>query len=461
MDPHNKIGAGGAKGLDFAHSMSSRLNYRSKFSVDTMQKKCIDMQAYPISTTEGDGPIEVNIVPSGDGSFLDLSSLVCDVEVKFTRRDGKTACGDDEDFSFVNNLSDSLFKSIEPFIDKASFDSQTTDYYGYKNTIEKMLTASRESRQGPMLLNYWYEDTPGKHDEVEKTEGNDGYKKRAAFSEKSQTLHLSFKINLDITRGDKYLPPDRTLGLRFNRQSAAFLVLGGKTANDKKYGEDNYAVPISSLVVNYSRVVLVDGGSNAVLGPSQIVKIVCPKTVLRPWSVSKAATNFREHIHTNGCIPTQIIVAQVNTEAFNGHRKRNPYNFEHLNISEASIVLNGRRIPFSPTVFSWTSEKEGWQQGYRRLMESVGIQDSFRANMISPEVYRNGGFFIVFDLTPDKCNGAHLHKMEVGPIELNIKWGTPLAEPASVLVECTYQQEITLLPKNNPHSSEVFQTITF
>ena len=45
----------------------------------------------------------------------------------------------------------------------------------------------------------------------------------------------------------------------------------------------------------------------------------------------------------SGHLPTRVVVGLVNNRAFNGHLENNPFNFEHYNLSDISVYLDGQQ----------------------------------------------------------------------------------------------------------------------
>ena len=45
----------------------------------------------------------------------------------------------------------------------------------------------------------------------------------------------------------------------------------------------------------------------------------------------------------SGQLPTRIVVELVHNRAFNGHREQNPFNFQHFNLQEIALYLDGQQ----------------------------------------------------------------------------------------------------------------------
>jgi hypothetical protein len=79
---------------------------------------------------------------------------------------------------------------------------------------------------------------------------------------------------------------------------------------------------------------------------------------------------------------------------------------------------------------------------YRAMFDGVGIYSDNTGNNISPELFKGGNAFYVFDLTPDCCNGEHEHPSNIGVIDINISFKEALSKPMEVIVYSSYNNKI-------------------
>ena len=45
----------------------------------------------------------------------------------------------------------------------------------------------------------------------------------------------------------------------------------------------------------------------------------------------------------SGQLPTRIVISLVDNRAYNGDRQRNPFNFQHFNLNEIAVYLDGQQ----------------------------------------------------------------------------------------------------------------------
>ena len=71
-------------------------------------------------------------------------------------------------------------------------------------------------------------------------------------------------------------------------------------------------------------------------------KIQCKDITIPPGNRS-----ITEDRLFNGKIPNRVIIVFVDNDAFHGSYSTNPYNFQHMNVSEIGLSINGQPPPYS------------------------------------------------------------------------------------------------------------------
>ena len=49
-----------------------------------------------------------------------------------------------------------------------------------------------------------------------------------------------------------------------------------------------------------------------------------------------------------GEIPKRIAICMTDNDSYNGNYKKNPFNFQHYNLTQIGISVNGEEVPFKP-----------------------------------------------------------------------------------------------------------------
>ena len=49
-----------------------------------------------------------------------------------------------------------------------------------------------------------------------------------------------------------------------------------------------------------------------------------------------------------GEIPNRIAVCMMDNDSYNGNYNKNPFNFQHYNLTQIGISVSGEEVPFNP-----------------------------------------------------------------------------------------------------------------
>ena len=125
-------------------------------------------------------------------------------------------------------------------------------------------------------------------------------------------------------------------------------------------------------------------------------------------------------------VPKRLLFTIVNNANFIGTMDTNPYKFQHYEISDFSLFVNGKQYPNEGLSLGMDHEKTS-VMGYRTLFEGSGIHHSNAGHQIRHDMFVNGYFMLLFDLTPDQAaSEAHTSHPEQGNIRMELKFAKPL-----------------------------------
>ena len=149
------------------------------------------------------------------------------------------------------------------------------------------------------------------------------------------------------------------------------------------------------------------------------------RSLIKAYVVNKGTTDLSVYNLKRGSqLPEQVIIGVVPQESYNGGIDKDPFNFKHFDIREASLVVNGENEPVELYKLDLlTGDKVDM---IATFLDNTGVHaDDEREFGISLNDYYGGSFLIAWDRTPDNFNRYHRHRMDSGAIDINIKTGTP------------------------------------
>jgi hypothetical protein len=117
----------------------------------------------------------------------------------------------------------------------------------------------------------------------------------------------------------------------------------------------------------------------------------------------------------------------VQNTDFIGSLDSNPYKFQHYDISDFSLFVNGKHFANEGLSLGMDHEKTSGM-GYRTLFDASGLHHSKSGLHITHDMYIKGYFMLFFDLTPDRsASEVHTYHHKNGNIRIKLKY-KPLPE---------------------------------
>ena len=108
------------------------------------------------------------------------------------------------------------------------------------------------------------------------------------------------------------------------------------------------------------------------------------------------------------------------------------------------MYVNGRQIPSESLSMNMGHEKT-FVKGYTTLFEGSGIHHWNSGLQITHDMYINGFFMILYDLTPDlAASEGHASPPTSGDIKIYLKFGTALPEAITCLLYLEYDNSIRI-----------------
>jgi hypothetical protein len=136
-----------------------------------------------------------------------------------------------------------------------------------------------------------------------------------------------------------------------------------------------------------------------------------------------------------GPIPKRILFAMVKNADYLGSLTTNPYRFRHYDLSYFALNVNGKH----------GMDHEMSVMGYRTLFEGSGIHHSDRGLQITHDMYMNGYFMLLFDLTLDRAaSEEHASYPDNGNISVELKFSKALPDPITCIFYLKFDNSVRI-----------------
>ena len=148
----------------------------------------------------------------------------------------------------------------------------------------------------------------------------------------------------------------------------------------------NFKVAITEAILFVRRVKV---ASSIILGHAAGLKHSSAKYPIRRidckvLSIPRGFSSFNPDNIFLGQIPKRIVLGLVDTEAYNGSYRTNPFYFKHHNLTQVGVYVDGEQIPRKPLFLNF--DASGGQNviaGYQRLFSGIGRLSQDMGNQVN------------------------------------------------------------------------------
>jgi hypothetical protein len=323
------------------------------------------------TAVESGGPLEFAIPSSIDN--VDFSKSYLDLVVSIKKANGDalklgTGANDDrvppEFAAPTNYFLHTMFKNVELHVG-GKLISDTSNTYPYRSYLEAILHYGSDAKRSHLQEALYYKDTAGAMDALD---GNSGLEERFNFSKGSAKFQLKGRLHLDMMQQSKVLMDHTEIKLRLIRSDPTFCLMTNNI---------DCKVVIEDATLYVCKHKPYPTVWNSILKEAQNtnVKYGIKQTLVKTYQASQGDYQISKDDIFLGKRPDVLVWGMVDSAAFNGDYKKNPFNFEHCDMKSASVTLNGQPAAVQNYNFAMP---EQYLDGYHSLFEgsSIGFENS-------------------------------------------------------------------------------------
>jgi len=390
----------------------------------------------PVAPVQNSEVIEFIINPIRD-QYIDLSKTKVYIKGKVINSASSQDLAADEPYAPVNLLANSLFKQCNvTFNDKhVSSGAQTFAHTSY---LETLTSYNKGTKETSLQAAGYFEDSPGKFEEVNDFSQNDGAEKRRNLSKSSKSVEMIFKLHSPVFNVDKCIPGNVKINVKLTRSPPEFYMM-----RKAAYGTTAAPVVSANLVFNiqsiYLKVFKVKPVNNVFIAQQSILlktpaKYVLPYVDTKIFTISQGFSSISFDNIFLDLVPSRILLVMVDADAMNGSYLKNPYNFKHNNINHLVLVKDGVHHPPEGYQPDFTNGAR-YLECYQDFMQCLDFWGRNKNNGITPKMYLDGFTIFAWDLTPDKSAAtSNFNQPMSGTLRLEMKFKTNLTSNVNVFV---------------------------
>lgn len=374
------------------------------------------------------------------GEYFDLNKTEMELEFKITRADG-TNLQEADRVGVINYISNTLFETVNVSMNNTPV-SHSGSNYAQRAILEMLLNYGRDAVESWAQCGLFYKDTPGQMNNVNPNPPdvdnapapvNTGLRERARWSNGSRVVETRGRLHLDVFNQPKVLVNGVELILRFHRNKDEYVLLSS-TPNEAFKVQITKAVlwmkkltPSKSLVEKYNGIQ---------------INYPISRCVLREFQVAQGRASWQPPNFHSGTLPTKFVMGFVREQAKIGSYTLNPFNYEHVGVTELVIRIDGNQVDTKAISLDYDNDR--YLAGYHTLWRATNKKNHDEGSVISREDYKGGYTLYMVDLTPTCCDGQYRDPSKEGTIEIEFTFARPTAHVMTLQVYLEFDNNITI-----------------
>jgi hypothetical protein len=270
-----------------------------------------------------------------------------------------------------NNFLHSLFSQIEVAFNNQVVEN-TNAMYPYLAYINNTYCHGKEAKNTHLQREGYYPDEPPLFDStvLKKTETaspNPGFLSRRSELLKEGSIEMIGKPHLNILKCNTLLLNNLQINFHFTRTNEKFCLMADNL--------QQYTVLIKKAILRVRRVRM---APEIMLNHAMMLEKTNAKYPIRDVSVKAATIQVKTQGITindfsTGVIPRRLIFALVDSSAYSGSNKKNPFDFQHFDLQSIELKVGGNALPYA-SALEFNFNQGNYQLAYNSLFQ--GIHDT-------------------------------------------------------------------------------------
>jgi hypothetical protein len=399
------------------------------------------VDVHPIGFSPSDGNVPLLFEIKGCDDYIDVSQTYISFKVKFLKADGSDLAGT-EAIGPVNALLYAMMSQIDVTIANDLI-TTLTNLDNYKAIFQLLTNYSPDALNSMFQCALFYKDTAGNMDSIKFLPGtnnvdvpkfNYGLHARNKLMGASNEITLIGRLTADFFLQNRYLLDNTDLTIKISRCKNSFCYIGTGDYKMKILG--------STLHVRKVQINPEVRLAHAHCLEKSNAKYPLTRVDMKPISIPKNSRNFYRENLCSGALPSRIIFGLVDSEAFNGKDSKNPFNFQHFNLSSVQFQVESVDFPYKP--FETNYSANNYTEAYFSHFLGVNKSISDSGSIIDRNDFANGYALYAFDLSADLCNQSHFNLIKSGNLRMVLNFDTDTVVNIVCIVYFEYQNMIEI-----------------
>ena len=371
---------------------------RSLFAVSDYMHERIQCR----TALDGTTPVLEFTANADKSRYTDLNGSWFIVKAKYVKTQGGANIDQAPVVGPVQNPVNSIFRSVDMWLNnrKITPPELNMHYISFFNQFVSPTTY----QDSQLSLSLWYPDNyetmqhANQSDPQSVASPNKGLKKRATFFGDSREVVLIGKLFCAPHCITRWFPPNCKFDWRFEMENYKFFTMQSNTKPD-----DHFRFIITDAQIWLKRLNVspsVMAAHSSILQSKNMI-FPCRYMESRTTEVPQSSLSFKfDNIFQGSKMPTSIYVMFIDSDAKNGHLQKNPYLFDHCNLSEIRCYLGSQVLP--SVLYKLNPSGKQLDMALLDTYIALGCDSSlYGPKQLIRENLTNGVFIAGFDLSRD------------------------------------------------------------
>jgi hypothetical protein len=405
--------------------------------IQTVIKSSRNVGYKSVNTLDNESQLEF-YCPADSESFRDYANCYLRLLVKMVKPNNE-AFGDvdTEQPGCVNYLLNSLFSSVQVYLNEVNI-NDSTDNYPYRALIETLFNHSDENAKTHLTNAMFYLDTADSEGVLSAkvgTGGNAGFNQRSDMLKNSKVVELYGRLHVDLFNVPQLMLSSVSLRVKLNRSSPEFYMLSTKTAPTGKIKILDATLFVKQVELSPAKALDIE--RQLARHPSTFH---LNTNVVKDITIQKGVTSVNLDNAISGTVPKYIIVGLVKNSAKVGEYGTNPFEFIHKSLNYINVSVGGVQI--NEALRPDFNKIETVAMAYQTLFSGLGMQHD-HTHMLTKLMYFHGFTFFCFDLTPDGAGiQSHSSVSQSATIRIEFRFQKELEESLSCIIYAAYDSTV-------------------
>nr|CAD2173911.1 unnamed protein product [Meloidogyne enterolobii] len=279
-----------------------------------------------------------------------------------------------------------------------------------------------------------------------------GYEARKRLFSNSNTAQFIAKLDADIFNQPLYLINQCEIDIEILPNEAKFVLVAPPVLGIAQ--STRYYFEVLNCKLYVKKMDLMDGLALDIARKldTKPARYAIRKTMMKPLFISMGRYEFNANLFMDQ-IPRRITLGLVSNSDYVGHLGRSPFNFQHFNVREITIIANGRSYP--QALYDLDYENGKYVRAFNDMNEAIGLATSSESNGITYQQYGTTHCIYIFNLTNSGDDqGGLFDLIKNGTTAVNIKFSQPVPEGGIMLVAMGEADSLIILDKNRTIASD-------